>query len=511
MPHSKHDVAQLLRRVDLGASVAEFDTLLEAARIETSVFSDILSDRVDLVPGTKGSGKTALFRMIVDFLPSHLLERRRIVVAHGVTSHGDDVFQAHKDQFEKLTENDFVDFWCIYFASLANEHFVKAEHFESDLAGAADEVKQFRNACADAHIPNIKKSLNLRSVLEWVLAALKKLKPGVKYDLKDQTLQLSFGEMEGSEAPKALPASAADAPLLPRYVGAVRESLDFLLKATNYQLWLMVDRLDEIFLRRSEVETRALRALMRTMQVFRSERISIKAFLRDDILDQITGTSDGFTALTHVAARQSDRLHWNEEQILTLIVKRLFASEELAVYLDVDRERLAASSAYQSEAFYRVFPPTVYKGTRKSSTLRWIYSRTMDGRGVVTPRDVIDLITRAKQKQSDDLEADAMGQTDELIGSSALVYGLQELSGKKRDTFLKAEFPHFWPEIERFSRGKAEYTQATLKAMFGKGADVLARNLNAIGFLREITRDGQPAYQVPYLFRHGLQIIQGRA
>ena len=35
---------------------------MEAARVETSVFSDLLADRVDLVPGTKGSGKSVLYR-----------------------------------------------------------------------------------------------------------------------------------------------------------------------------------------------------------------------------------------------------------------------------------------------------------------------------------------------------------------------------------------------------------------------------------------------------------------
>ena len=48
------DAALLLAGLDLGSSVAESDTLLEAARIETSVFEDLLADRVDLIPGTKG-------------------------------------------------------------------------------------------------------------------------------------------------------------------------------------------------------------------------------------------------------------------------------------------------------------------------------------------------------------------------------------------------------------------------------------------------------------------------
>ena len=63
----KEEAANLLAAINLGSGVAETDDLLESARVETSVFLDLLGDRVDLVPGTKGSGKTALYRMFVDF------------------------------------------------------------------------------------------------------------------------------------------------------------------------------------------------------------------------------------------------------------------------------------------------------------------------------------------------------------------------------------------------------------------------------------------------------------
>ena len=69
MSHQNKTLSTLLQGLDLGSSVAELDTALEAARIDTSALGDLLSDRVDLIPGTKGSGKSALFRIFVDFLP----------------------------------------------------------------------------------------------------------------------------------------------------------------------------------------------------------------------------------------------------------------------------------------------------------------------------------------------------------------------------------------------------------------------------------------------------------
>jgi hypothetical protein len=82
----KIDAANLLAGLDLGSAVAELNNLLETARVETSVFDDLLADRIDLIPGTKGSGKTALYRMFVDFLPTTMLRDRKVIIAHGVKS-----------------------------------------------------------------------------------------------------------------------------------------------------------------------------------------------------------------------------------------------------------------------------------------------------------------------------------------------------------------------------------------------------------------------------------------
>jgi hypothetical protein len=145
----------LLRGLDLGSSVAESDTVLESARIETSAFADLFADRVDLIPGTKGSGKSALFRIFVDFLPDALLGQKKVVVAHGIQAPGDPVFHAFSDQFAELTEDEFVSFWCIYLVSLANEQFIKGPRYAELLRVARGEIEAFRAVCAQARIPEI--------------------------------------------------------------------------------------------------------------------------------------------------------------------------------------------------------------------------------------------------------------------------------------------------------------------------------------------------------------------
>jgi hypothetical protein len=181
MTQNNKTLSTLLQRLDLGSSVAESDTRLEAARIETSAFSDLLNDRVDLIPGTKGSGKSALFRIFVDFLPDILLEQRKVVVAHGIQAPGDPVFHAFIDRFSELSEEEFVSFWCIYLVSLAHEQFIKGPRYRKFLDNASSEIEKFRRVCADARIPEIEAKKSLRDILEWSLHVLTSWRPKVKY------------------------------------------------------------------------------------------------------------------------------------------------------------------------------------------------------------------------------------------------------------------------------------------------------------------------------------------
>jgi hypothetical protein len=499
----------MLTDLDLGSSVAETDGLLKAARVETSVFSDLLADRVDLVPGTKGSGKSALYRIFVDFLPDWLVEQRKVVIAHGVQSHGDSVFHAFTDRFDQLSEADFVDFWCIYLVSLAHEHFIKEQKYARFLSGCHQEVENFKRACQVARIPEIHAKKTLREILEWALDAIsRKIRPKVTYNALTQEGSLELFD-SSPEVPQGGPADSEGH--LPQYVAKVQEALDSILTKADLYLWLMVDRLDEVFPRRSKTETKALRGLLKTLQILSSDRIRIKIFLRDDILGQIAGGAQGFTGLTHITARQADRLRWSEDQILTLVVRRLAASEALRAYLKIDADRLAASPEYQKWIFYQVFPETVHSKPNQSPTLKWIYAHTKDGRDVVTPRDVIDLLTKAKQRQQDDFQNDPTGTSDWIIGSAAILYGHTELSKRKKDTYLKAEFPHFWPHIEKFVKGKTEYSELAIRKLLGRNSESLIKDLLGIGLLSETKAKGERWFKIPFLYREGLELTQGKA
>lgn len=511
MSHKNEELARLLLGLDLGNSVAEIDGLLDVARVETSAFADLLADKVDLVPGTKGSGKSALFRIFVQFLPDLLLTNRKVVVAHGVEDPGDPVFNAFREEFERLDEGDFVGFWCIYLISLAHEQFIKGPRYSSRLQNARGEVATFREACAAAHIPEVQGPKTLRSILSWTLEALKTWRPKLKYSPPGHKGSFEL-DLFGSPSSPTSHASAPDGrEIVPRYVNDVKVALEGVLRKTELSIWLMIDRLDEVFPRRSPLERTALRGLLRAMRIFSSAEIRVKVFLRDDMLEQVVAGGDGFVALTHVTARQADTLRWTPDQLLTMIVKRLFANEQLCSYLDVDLQRINASAKYREEAFYMVFPPKVHRGQNQSTTLQWLYTWCADGRRVVTPRDVLDLLIRAKQHQQDACLGNPGGTSDHMIGQSALRYGHEELSKRKRTTYLQAEFPHLWPYVERLIKGKAQYTPTALAKLFGDGWKNVVMDLVSVGVLAETRPQGSLSYSIPFVYRKGLEVTRGRA
>jgi hypothetical protein len=499
------NLASVLENIDLGSSIAEHDNLLWQARVETSAFADLARDLVDLVPGTKGSGKSALHRLFVDYLGASLLRDRKVVVAHGVEKAGDSVFGLYGDEFAAMDEDDFVNFWCIYLVSLADEQFVKNPQYSSLLTDAQTEIARFRTVCHSAGVPEFRARKELPEVLSWAISAARHWRPKLRYSPPGNagTLELDLFGSAKTAAPDEGNRGKRE---LPRYVAEIRTALEAILAKSDLSLWLMVDRLDELFLRRSEVETCALRGLLRTLRIFDSPRIRVKVFLRDDILEQIVSSGDGFVALSHITDRQTKPLRWTEDEIMAMIVNRLFASDLLCAVAQVARSRLS-DPRYRRKAFYEVMPPTVYRGQKQSPTDRWIYHRVEDGKGVVTPRDVIDLLKSARQHQLDLFLNDPHGTSDYILSPAAIQFGYREASKRKTQTYLAAEFPHMWEHINRFRAGKTTYAARALRAMFGGDYQRIADNLVSIGFL---TREGSgQTYKIPFVYREGLELTQG--
>jgi hypothetical protein len=492
--------AQLLEALEIGAPIAEDDNLLFDARVETSAFGDVLNDRVDIVRGTKGSGKTALFRIFTVFLRSHMRQTQRVVMVKGVEPSGDPVFQKFKPEFEKLDEIDFENFWRVYFVSVISTQFLSAAEFQDVLAPHKAEIRTFHKVAQDQGFPVQQSPYALSDLVGWALRSIPR-PARIDFTVGSDGLVPQF------EAGVDLTAGVSSEARVPLFVAELQNRLLSILERAGIRIWVMLDRLDEVFPRRSPVERTALRALLRTTLGFRNPRLRIKVFLRDDIFGSVTEATEGFPALTHVMARCSDTLQWSRDQILQLIVQRAF-SRRLATYFGVDRERLRTDAQYRREMFYKIFPARLRPGKNQSQTLDWLWTHCEDSNGVVTPRDIIDLITLAKRHQRD-INAAHIAPMATILSSAAILHGHHQMSLRKRDTYLRAEFPHFWEYLERFEGRKAEHDATSLEMILGPSWNKIIVDLKSIGFMKYSARSN--TYSIPFLYRPCLQLRQGKA
>ena len=110
------ELKKLLRELDLGSSVAEFDTALDRYFIETEAFYALALDKADIIAGEKGTGKTALFRVFKQRYTS-IPELEHVEVIAGFNPAGNPVFQ-RLVQIDSMSEAGYVTVWKAYLLSL---------------------------------------------------------------------------------------------------------------------------------------------------------------------------------------------------------------------------------------------------------------------------------------------------------------------------------------------------------------------------------------------------------
>src|SRR5258706_5066889 len=247
------DMKLLLANLDLGSSVAEFDTALDRYFIETEAFRALALNKADIIAGEKGTGKTALFRVFKQRYRA-IPELGGVEVIAGFNHAGNPVFQ-RLVQIDSMPEAGYVTVWKAYLLSLVGNWLL--EVYESDL------TKSMRDLNA------LLLSVGLRSTddsAETIFSRLVNLcghwlKPksaSVKLSITDGGIPvvaptLEFGKNEPAEGSKdQIPHEEALA------------LLDKALEEGKVQSWVVLDRLDEAFQGFPNIEIPALRALLRT-------------------------------------------------------------------------------------------------------------------------------------------------------------------------------------------------------------------------------------------------------
>lgn len=106
------DGKDLVQMISLGASVAEFDDDLENYFIETGTFASVIADGGDIISGDKGTGKTAIYRILKRNYRAYP-ELSAVEIVDAFNPQGDPVFQ-RLTHGPDLTEDQYRTFWKAY-------------------------------------------------------------------------------------------------------------------------------------------------------------------------------------------------------------------------------------------------------------------------------------------------------------------------------------------------------------------------------------------------------------
>ncbi|MEM9578651.1 MAG: hypothetical protein AAF999_16765 [Pseudomonadota bacterium] len=286
------------------------------------------------------------------------------------------------------------------------------------------------------------------------------------------------------------------------YNGDFLKVLNDAISSVGLTCWVLFDRLDEAFASRQDVEVPALRALMRCyLDLNTFENIRLKLFLRKDLFRKIT--EGGFVNLTHINARRID-IVWDEEDLIDLIVRRVTQRNEL--------KELLSDPENNESVFAVLLPSQIDVGDRKPSTRNWIMSRIRDGNNNRPPRNIIDLLNKARdsqirREQRDERDIDA--KIGPFIETDAVKRAITQLSEQRVQDTLLAEASELSEIIQSFRDGKSEHSRETISQTIpdAENLDGAIKSLVDIGFLEEFGQN----FKIPMLYRDGLRIKQGKA
>lgn len=475
-------IHKVLEVLDLGADVAENDSSLLNYFVETTDFKTILSGSIDIVRGHKGLGKSAIYRTLLSgrYDPPSTF----IVDASDATS--SDLFRA--TQALERTEDQFKLLWTAHLAAAAANEVLRVMPETSHDRDALRQIREF---------------------LKYI-GLLKEAKKASLLDSVRKAKSFSVGLGLSEEGLPSLNFSVELEKSTERTLVSEQHFLDLIqlcvevLRNNRKQLWLTIDRLDELFPKGSANESNALRALFRshlTICAVRQGQMEVrcKIFVRTDIYDRIT-RDRGFTNVTHF---RDLNIIWNAKSIVALVARRVVANSEA-------RRRLSHLGVRDSDP-NSVWDALAPENIQSQRSHIWIAKATSDSSGAFNPRNYITLLSLSAKKSQDLLRSNPLGSYGEsVISSDAIVSSFGELSRKRLDDTVLAEFPGCRPYIERIRGGLIAFDS---KPQFANAIGVQSEDDAAVseaidllveaGVLKKITHS---TFSIVYMYRPALQV-----
>lgn len=496
------DKHAILRGTSFGQRVAEEEgDVLASYFVETDHWTRLYRGDIDVVYGTKGAGKSALYALLLS--KGGELFDKGILLVPAENPRGAPAF---RDLLldPPATEREFVNLWKLYFACLL--HALLAEYSVGGEATAQLELALRREGL-------VRGSLSLAGVLSGVVDYVRRaLRPqavegGIELDPVTQLPKGFTGKIIFSEPGRG--GSDPELRSVDRLLGLANSALG----SAKLRSWILLDRLDVAFSENVQLEANALRALFRVyLDLLAYPQVQLKIFLRSDIWTRIT--AEGFREASHVTRHLT--IDWNRNSLLNLVVRRALHNGAVGAVYGVTDAVSRLSVGEQEKFFYLAFPDQVDVGPNKPTTLDWLLSRTRDGTRVNAPRELIHFLNclRDVQVKRFELGDEPSPEEDQLFARVAFKEALPEVSRVRLEQTLYAEYPDQKLWLEKLRGEKTLQTPDTLAGIWDESTEEAtqrASNLAALGFFEQRGTKQAPEYWVPFLYREALDLVQGTA
>ena len=497
---AKRDV---LAVIDFGHRVAEEESdALLGYFVETDHWRRLYAGSVDVIYGPKGSGKSALYSLLL--ARSSDLFDRGVILAPAENPRGTPAFRDLVVD-PPAREQEFVGLWKLYFAAVL---YSVTEEFDM----RSEEAKELGDQLTQAGLVRGKRSL--QAVLRWALQYVrgimrrpKAVEGGIEIDPITQAPSGIKGKITFEEPDS-------------RSIGEGLTSVDHLLELANAALhkasgmvaWILLDRLDVAFADNVDLEQNALRALFRVYLDLKGlANIRLKIFLRNDIWGRLT--SSGFREASHITKDMT--IDWNRNSLLNLVVRRAAYNKALLDFYGVTAAEVLRSTESQEAFFATLFPKQVEVGPNKSRTFDWMLGRTRDASGKNAPRELIHLLNVLRDVQVRKLEiGESEPEGDNLFSRGSFKDALPEVSRVRLEQTLYAEYPSLRVHLEKLRGAKTKHNPESLAALWSVPlveAVALAQQLVSVGFFEPRGTRERPEYWIPFIYRDALDLVQGTA
>ncbi len=501
------DPQQVLTQLNFGRVDGETDNRFENCFIGTEMLRQVLLAQHSLVVGNKGSGKSAMCRLLCDDL----------------------------QRVKPLLPKQFSEIYCIPAYGLQSEEFLPGVELQELNPESVDEFRYFWLVylglkTASILLQDKKMQLFLekspKEKVRTAHATLKRLLVDVGLSENKGVCSKVHGlfkskKKENGSADKSKPALAAD---FKQKTGvsiiALLDNIDTILRESGSLVWLMLDKLDLLFVDDIQKLRASITGLIQLLVQYGNQfrNIQFKIFLRNDIYRQLHIVNK-----SHLVSYTTE-MKWRGPLLLKLLVARAVVDNHVKSYCEeVLNEKIDVTNVilggddFVERVFYTIFEPTMNpSGAPSTQTHQWILKRLVDGMDNSFPRELIHLANRAVEKQREMNRTTGKHMSARLISMKALREAFDSISQYRCDTYLYSEFPHLVKHFDVFRGSEsAVFHREELYMLFeplSPKGDEAIRAVYDAGLLTPIGNNvySSRKFKVPLLYRSGLGITERR-